>query len=307
MNITQADIDRWRAEGHPDQLIENWVKNIGEYKSQAHEVAEQMISRYQRIAAQRGQKPDADLAPKPSGPDCPRCPDCPDCPRCQNKRYIHLVDQNGNYERTPCPDCRGATVDQWRAKSLQKYSAANGRAKDQTFANFKPDRHPTIRAACEAARSFAAEPHCWFVLHGDPGTGKSHLCAAIANSLIDRAQAAIFVTMPQLASSLKRLFDEQAAAAEGETYYQRKDVYATAPVLIVDDIGAGTFTDWDAKVLFDILDPRYTNQLPTVLVSNLDMTDSDVFDPRLVDRWTERGFSTVVQVVGPSHRNNNDR
>ena len=291
MSYTDQDIDRWRRAGHTEAVIVNWLRNERLAKKQMRDAAAGMLAAYNRL---RGAAPGTGIDATPDVVEHPSA--CPPCQVCHGLGYVEAAGQV-----KACTACGAAdAIAARRAASLAKYSSASGRAKTQSFGSFTRSLH--TEHAFVAAREFAANPRGWLVMYGTPGTGKSHLCAAIANSLIAQAKPVIFVTMPQLASSLKRLFNPEVAEAEAETYDQRKDVYARTPTLIIDDIGAGTWTDYDARILFDILDPRYTNELPTVLVSNLDLTSADLFDPRLVDRWTHKQFSTVLHLQARSFR-----
>lgn len=231
----------------------------------------------------------------------------PECANCGNKRF--LVGADGKLK--PCNAC-GVAAERAVA-SMDAYSSANGRAKEQFFSNFQVDwegyLNATLMEAKIQAEAFARTPAGFLVLWGERGHGKSHLCAAIYNALRARKRVAIFVKMSRLADSIKRLYTDETAQAEGTSASQRLDVYCQAPVLLIDDIGADNYTPHDDGILSTIVDYRYANQLPTVFVSNWDVREVDGqgnpnnrFDPRIVSRWNDVDFSVVLNTAAADYR-----
>jgi len=248
-------------------------------------------------------------APNYADPNAPVAPAQgePDCPKCGNKRFVLGADDT----LKPCNACGVAAERMVHAMSA--YSSANGRATEQTFANFRVDweGHPNVSLvqAKMAAEEFTHSPFGFLVLWGERGNGKSHLCAAIYNGLREKKRAVIFVKMSRLAASVKRLYTDAVAQAENTTADAWLDKYCQAPVLLIDDIGADNYSTHDDGILSTIVDYRYANQLPTVFVSNWDVRDTDTagtlnirFDPRIVSRWNDVDFSNVVLTAAADYR-----
>lgn len=225
-----------------------------------------------------------------------------DCTHCGNKRYV--LDVKGKL--SPCPSCN--VVQKWRVESLAQFSSMQGPALDKTFFNFKTafdgKESAQLKMCLKAAEDFASEPDKrWLVMWGDRGNGKSHLCAAIANDLRHRDLPVLFITVPDLFASLTQA-REIEASTEQETFSGRKKLFKTAPVLILDDLGAETARDWTEAVLFEILDYRYRNQLSTVVVTNLMLPEltSDELDPRITSRLQDTSLCTVVETRAQDYR-----
>lgn len=114
-----------------------------------------------------------------------------------------------------------------------------------TFANFvaegyglTPDKTANLRLAFELAQQFAAKPEGWLILLGGYGCGKTHLAAAIANQLIERDQAPLFVVVPDLLDHLRATFGPDSPVR----YDERFEEVRNAPVLILDDLGTQSST-----------------------------------------------------------------
>jgi DNA replication protein DnaC len=232
--------------------------------------------------------PDSYVAPTDGGPDCDYC---------NNRRYV--LDAQGNLK--PCPKC--GVAQSWRIRALDVYSSRNGAALSQTFFNFKTvfngEEDDLLRACLMAAENFAEQPdHHWLILWGRRGNGKTHLCAAVANHLVNAGVAALFVTMPDLLSSLRQAMDLQANTDQ-ESYSGRMNTFKNAPVLILDDLGAEGNSDWSDAVLFEVLDYRYRNRLPTMIVTNCSL---DAFDPRIASRMQDTALSTIIENYAPDYR-----
>jgi DNA replication protein DnaC len=232
--------------------------------------------------------PDARIEPVDGGPDCDYC---------LNRRYV--LDGQGNPK--PCPQCSVAQM--WKVDAIDSFSSRVGIAIRQTFTNFKTAFNGTederLVDCLQAAEDFANHPEDhWLILWGDRGNGKSHLCAAVANHLINAHVPALFISMPDLLAALKQAMDLQANT-EQESYSGRMQLFKTAPVLVLDDLGAETGSNSSGGVMFEILDYRYRNRLPTMIVTNCAL---DEFDPRIASRMQDTSLCTVIENAAPDFR-----
>lgn len=144
-------------------------------------------------------------------------------------------------------------------------------------ANSKRPSRFSPEAAFRAARTFAERPDRqesdvmnrpwleWLVFLGSHGTGKTHLAAAIANYRIDHHRAAIFLVVPDLLDRLRATF----SPSSDTTYDELFEGARSAPLLILDDLGAHSSTPWAQEKLYQILNERYNRRLPTVITTNL--------------------------------------
>ncbi len=101
-------------------------------------------------------------------------------------------------------------------------------------------------------------------LYGSFGTGKSYLIAALLNELAKKDIRSAIVYVPEFLRLLKSSFS---------TDYEDKFNYIkTAPVLLLDDIGAENLTPWARdEIIGTLLQYRMDEKLPTFFTSNLDL------------------------------------
>lgn len=146
----------------------------------------------------------------------------------------------------------------------------------------------SLSQAWKHARSFAADLHGWFVLLGDFGCGKTHLAVAIANERIAHGEPALFQVVPDLLDHLRATF----APTSSVTYDDLFEEVRTAPLLILDDLGAQSNSPWAEEKLFQIINYRYNYRLPTVITSNVAL---DRHHPRLASRITDMGQPVYIK------------
>lgn len=172
-----------------------------------------------------------------------------------------------------------------------------------TFENFRPQGRPgtppaqaaNLERAYRAARAFAENPQGWLVLYGPYGCGKTHLAAAIANHAVARGIPTLLLTVPDLLDDLRAAFDRQETAS----YQERMEQIRNVPLLVLDDLGTQAETPWAQEKLFQILNYRYTNRLPTVITTNV---PPQRLDPRLYSRFRDTTLVTFLHMDAPDYR-----
>lgn len=109
--------------------------------------------------------------------------------------------------------------------------------------------------------------HKGIYLHGSYGVGKTYLMAALANELAKHNVKTILVNVATFISQLKGEFNQPTNQIN-----EKIDRLKKAEVLILDDIGMETMSEWVRDdVLGIILQYRMQEELPTFFTSNLSM------------------------------------
>lgn len=219
---------------------------------------------------------------------------------------------------TGCPKCKAA-ADQRRAEeqaerrrqhvaALLAHSGIRGRYLEATFDTYRAET-PQQRKALQACRGFAddvvAGAASTLFLLGTPGTGKTHLSCAVVRDVIERtAQPAYTVTVSGFVRAIRSTWrsnggsEGTGGSSSEEQILQR---YAHAALLVLDDVGASHQTEAERKHLLDLVDERYTHQLPTVVASNLAQEELQAsLGERTFDRLREGARRALF--TWPSHR-----
>ena len=126
---------------------------------------------------------------------------------------------------------------------------------------WQPPALKSLKDACDAAQSYAQKPRGWLLLTGDYGSGKTHLAAAIANFRAKLGDPPLFVMVSDLLDHLRATFGSNSET----TFDRRFDEIRTAPLLVLDDLGAQSMTPWVREKLHQLFDYRYNAELPTVI------------------------------------------
>jgi DNA replication protein DnaC len=172
-----------------------------------------------------------------------------------------------------------------------------------TFESFDLRRHGlgsyesrrTLEQAYQQAKDFAECPEGWRVFLGQPGCGKTHLAAAIANYRRARGEPALFVVVPDLLDHLRSTFSPDSPISYDELFERVK----TAPLLILDDLGTQSDKPWAEEKLYQLINYRYNAELPTVITTNYDL---DAIERRIRSRIMDQKLSTVSFILAPDYR-----
>lgn len=188
-----------------------------------------------------------------------------------------------------------------RLESFIERAAVPRRFIGRSFDNFNATT-PEQQRALDVARGYADTFDQRFkaghglVFSGMPGTGKSHLAAAILQVVLPR-HTGLYVTCMGLIRMVRNTWRRDSAQSEQDVL----SMLAGVDLLVIDEIGVQYGTDGEQTVLFEVLDQRYQDQVPTILLTN---QDKDGFKgyvgERSFDRLTET--SRWVAFDWASHR-----
>ena len=221
----------------------------------------------------------------------------------------------------PCR-CKREEIKAKRAKLLAERSGlSKAEFSEYRFDNFDPQRIRAASGSNEIARgelalikkmcqNYAANPDGWIVLCGDVGNGKTHLATAIAIECMEKNMSVYCASVPILLDMLKAGFHSDV---DGDRSEDRAKELATCDLLVLDDLGAEKTSDWTTERLFTIMNERWTNQLPMVVTTNLNLYEPSDLSPRILSRLTDGmyasdgGWSRVVWMPGKDFREHNPR
>lgn len=165
------------------------------------------------------------------------------------------------------------------------------RFRSKDFSSFVVDTDGKEKAravAMEFAANFRKHlaSGTFLVFSGKPGTGKSHLAIAIAQEVM-QGGSAIYTS----AIDAVRLVRDTWRRDSEKTEIQVLDMLASIDLLILDEIGVQYGTEAEQVTLFDIIDKRYRDMMPTILLTNLNAAGMKQFlGDRSYDRLREGGI-----------------
>jgi DNA replication protein DnaC len=103
-----------------------------------------------------------------------------------------------------------------------------------------------------------------FLLHqGVTGCGKTYFSAAMLNYLWDRKEEIYYTQIRRLIQHIQTLM------SDGTNQYETIQKISGKKILIIDDLGASTNSDWQQEMILDIIDTRYEFKRPTIITTNL--------------------------------------
>lgn len=141
----------------------------------------------------------------------------------------------------------------------------------------------------------------WLYLYGDFGRGKTGIAVGILKEMAGRGKTVLFQTVPELLERIKSTYSQTGDLREGVSERDVMESLKAVDVLVLDDLGTERMSDWVAEKLFIIINHRYSNNLRTVITSNISIDElARRVGERIVWRIVER--SKVYELRGPNLR-----
>jgi DNA replication protein DnaC len=204
------------------------------------------------------------------------------CPACSKRAHDAAAAEKAQSE---------AAEAQRRLEARLDRSGVPLRYRTKDFGSFiadTADKEKALSTAMEFAHNF--EQHrskgTVVVFSGMPGTGKSHLAIAIAQSIMQR-RTALYTSAIDAVRMIRDTWRRNSERTETEVL----NTLAGVDLLIMDEVGVQYGTEAEQVSLFDIIDKRYRDLMPTILLTNQGKAGLKTFlGDRSFDRLREGGI-----------------
>lgn len=251
-------------------------------------------------------------------------------PQCKTEIIEANCEQHGAYEctvreieslfpgnpiqtRSRCPECEKVRIRESQERDrIQREYAASVKVKNslvpKRFINATFDNYvaasPEQKAALNICRAYVdgweanRTDGTSLVLTGRPGTGKTHLACAIALAVIrEHLVQPEFGTVSAMLRTIKSTYRPGSDRTEQEAIQG----FASVDLLILDEVGVQIGSEHEKLLMFEVLNERYQEMKPTILISNLSGDELEGFlGHRVMDRYRECG--AVIPFDWESHR-----
>lgn len=208
-----------------------------------------------------------------------------DCPICNNKGTVcEIVNDEEVLLECICMRTR---------RSMQRMiqSGLTDMLQEYTFDKYKAEEGWQKKIK-ESAIRYAENPEGWFFIGGTVGSGKTHICTAICDKLLEQEVPVKYMLWRDEIVRLKAIVNEPE-------YPREINKYKEAPCLYIDDFlksGDGKATVGDINAAFQILNYRYNRKdLYTIISSEKTMeaiiAADEAIGSRIYQRTKEHCFS----------------
>lgn len=219
-----------------------------------------------------------------------------DCPVCKNKGLVAFLNEDGAFAVHDC-SCRRI-----RSSRISAVKSGLGELLNKRVNTFQAEapwqaqlRERTI-AFIECFRRQDTQLPKGFVMLGQSGCGKTHLCAAVCNFFIDQGKQVRYMSWLNTADELKILRIEEPAS-----YRRRMEELSCADVLYIDDLFKAKsiqgISERDVTLAFEILNHRLN--LPegiTIVSSEWLAEDLRKVDTAVAGRLLELSGNYLLQI-----------
>lgn len=210
------------------------------------------------------------------------------CPGC-------FEDQKKREEAEMAREAR-RQMEQQRVSQILGRAAIPERFMDRSFDNYVIE-HEGQQEAFNTTKRYADNweenrkaGRC-MIFMGTVGTGKTHLAVSIARHVLNSGGTAMFTRAHEAVSRVMETYRRDSQQSERQVL----DMFRRPDLLIIDEIGRQRGTDNERMMLFEIINRRYDDVKPTIIISNMDKAGIERYmDEATIDRLRERKGVAVL-------------
>lgn len=229
----------------------------------------------------------------------------PECSNCVARPFCKVL--KGEVKPVHSDWCRG----NFRLEAALKLAEIPKRYRAANLFNFQVDEYNKVSYDLISNQSLdivklVEEGKNFFFYGNRPGAGKTYLAACVLNQFIYKVcmtsrfdfenPLGLFVTFPDLIDELRYNRDDDALGL-------KMLEILNAPLLLLDDVGAGNITDFVREQTFRIVNYRLNKGLSTIVTSNYSL--SQLASPEMLGNRIASRFAldTIgLEMNGPDRR-----
>lgn len=172
-------------------------------------------------------------------------------------------------------------------------SGMQERVKQQNFDTYQADEEwqKGVKEVAESYTTFDTDK--WFYICGKSGSGKTHLCTAVANKFLVKQHTVLYMLWRDVVGQLKRL-------STSPEYDEIINKYKKVEILYIDDflktINKAKPTDADMQIAFEIINYRDINNLKTIISSEFNLEEVMSFDEATGSRVLKKADDYYIKL-----------
>lgn len=205
-----------------------------------------------------------------------------DCEKCKNKGFVYEIEKTKEYPSgiivvKPC-DCQNIRM----SLNILKESGLQDIATNYTFDKFETPTQFYVDLKNNALDYLANGTNKWFFIGGQSGFGKTMLCTAIVLELIKKAIPTQYVVWESVMGEVKKQM------AQNGDFSVKLEELKRIKLLYIDDLFKFEPSNFEKRMLFEIINFRYLNNLRTIISSEKTMNDFQEIDEAIGSRIFEK-------------------
>lgn len=217
------------------------------------------------------------------------------CDTCKDTGYYNVDEYSKEYEGyiRVTKECK--CLGRIQSEEYLKRSGMNELMKFRVN-DYKVEK-PYQKAIKQKATDYiTSDSRDWFVMLGQSGVGKTHICSAIAKTLIDKGLRAKYITWDDFTEAInKERYEDGNLRALNE--------YQTLPLLYIDDFFKGRITENDLTIAYRVLNFRYNNGLTTIISSEYTLNEMAKIDSAIAGRIKQHAKGYLIEIEKDNDKN----
>lgn len=208
------------------------------------------------------------------------------CTKCNNTGWIFYTDKDG-YETAKQCEC----AKQRQSLARLERSGLGGLLDKYTFDRYIA-KYDFQKDLLTKAKNYLDEKDKWFVVLGQSGSGKSHICTAICGELLKKHEVRF---MSWLTESVKL----KQNVNNPEIYEPLMEDYKNCEILYIDDFFKNEqLSSADLRIANEIINYRCVANKRTLISSERLVKDLIEIDQAIIGRIIEMSEEYVTEIVG---------